>query len=145
MSLDMHPWEDQEEYCHRVEVHLALAAVDPADPESARFALAGLDPPCLPNRPLKAGGSSFAAAKGIFRELTGTDPSLWYPVNQVRVLDGPQHASLIILYAMTIPSPVPLLDKSVRWVDIDELSKHPFLHQMMGLACKFNRMENESC
>lgn len=133
----MFPWEeDQYYYRHRVEVHLALASVDESDFSKTKFAL-NPGESSLPHKILKRGESTLESAISVFHKLSGINAMDWLHVKQIGVCDEASKDSVVILYGIMVPGLFPIRDDGVKWVDIEELSKHPGPLRMMGLACNY--------
>jgi hypothetical protein len=129
-----------EDYRHRVEVHLALSAVNSLEPSLTRFAIRK-DIASLPFKILNKGERTLIVAKRLFQELTGTDPDPWFIIKQVGVTNQGDNEVIVILYVLLIPETVPLFDESVQWVDFEALSKYPHLLNTFGRACNHYRGE----
>lgn len=122
---------------HKIDVVLALMAVDVLTPSNSRFAVRRkLDGTIdLPRRPLLKGGSSFEVAKQIYTEMSFTPPGNYIHFKQVGTYDQTEGGPVIILYCVTIPDRFPMMDCSSSWVSFDQLAEHPKLLTLIGHAC----------
>lgn len=132
---------------HRVEVHLALSAVNLQDSSLTRFVIAYYNNydgtiTSLPYMVLPLGSTCIATAKQLFTELTGCDVDSWFVMRQVGVIDDISKAGddiVIVLYAVFMQDVVPLLDSRAKWVSFDVLKESPGLLSMFGKASNYNK------